>query len=144
MYCSTINYLPYTPPGTAPRGHSQLCLPIACRVLLYTLSLCWWCVPPPPLLHCPKSNPNFRDIAWNVEENQILHEIFRVVSRFPRYISCYIAENRLPLGQCIPYCCWENINSAWLVRKVHFFSIMHIRAYPPPPSSGPAAYIFSP
>ena len=30
----------------------------------------------------------------------ILHEIFRVVSRFPRYISCYIAENRFPLGQC--------------------------------------------
>ena len=30
----------------------------------------------------------------------ILHEIFRVVSRFPRYISCYIAESRSPLGQC--------------------------------------------
>ena len=29
-----------------------------------------------------------------------LHEIFRVVSRFPRYISCYIAEQLLPLGQC--------------------------------------------
>ena len=28
------------------------------------------------------------------------HEIFPVVSRFPRYISCYIAESRLPLGQC--------------------------------------------
>ena len=31
-------------------------------------------------------------------ENEILHtvlEIFRVVSRFPRYISCYILENRL-------------------------------------------------
>ena len=26
--------------------------------------------------------------------------IFRVVSSFPRYISCYISENRLPLGQC--------------------------------------------
>ena len=46
-------------------------------------------------LHCPKSNPNFRDISWNVVENMILHEIFRVVSRFPLYISCYIAENRL-------------------------------------------------
>ena len=33
-------------------------------------------------------------------ENVILHELFRVVSRFPRYISCYIAESRLPLGQC--------------------------------------------
>ena len=29
----------------------------------------------------------------------ILHEIFRVVSRLPRYISCYIAENRFSLGQ---------------------------------------------
>ena len=29
-----------------------------------------------------------------------VHVIFRVVSRFPRYISCYIAENRLLLGQC--------------------------------------------
>ena len=31
----------------------------------------------------------------------ILQEIFCVVSRFPQYISCYIAENRLPLGQCM-------------------------------------------
>ena len=31
----------------------------------------------------------------------ILPEIFRVVSRFPRYISCYAAENQLPLGQCM-------------------------------------------
>ena len=30
----------------------------------------------------------------------MLHEITRVVSRFPLYISCHIAENRLPLGQC--------------------------------------------
>ena len=30
----------------------------------------------------------------------ILREIFRVVSRFPHYISLYIAESRLPLGQC--------------------------------------------
>ena len=52
-------------------------------------------------LHCPKSNPNFRDITWNEEENEMLHEIFSVVhvSHFPRYISCYIAENRLSLGQ---------------------------------------------
>ena len=28
------------------------------------------------------------------------NEIFRIVSRFPRYISCSIAENWLPLGQC--------------------------------------------
>ena len=26
-----------------------------------------------PPLHCPKSNQNILDIAWNVEENEILH-----------------------------------------------------------------------
>ena len=31
----------------------------------------------------------------------ILHELFRVLSRYPHYISCYIAESRLPLEQCI-------------------------------------------
>ena len=53
-------------------------------------------------LHCTlsESNPNFRDITRNVVESMILHEIFRVVSRFPRFISCYIAENRFLLGQC--------------------------------------------
>ena len=30
----------------------------------------------------------------------MLHELFHVVSRFPRYILCYIAESRLSLGQC--------------------------------------------
>ena len=29
-----------------------------------------------------------------------IHEIFSVVSRFPHYISCSNAANRLPLGQC--------------------------------------------
>ena len=56
--------------------------------------------------HCKK---NFRDITWNVEENVELHEIFRVVSRFPRYISCFIAERRLPLGQC------RNVDYNWAV-----------------------------
>ena len=51
-------------------------------------------------LYCPKSNPNFYDITWNVEENEILHEKVRVVSRFPRHISFYIAAIWLPLGQC--------------------------------------------
>ena len=51
-------------------------------------------------VHCKKSHQTFRDITWNEEENEILHEIFRVVSRFPRYISCYIAESRFPLLQC--------------------------------------------
>ena len=54
------------------------------------------------VLHCPKSNQNFREITWNVEEKEILHEIFRAVSRFPRSISCYIAENQLHLGQGTP------------------------------------------
>ena len=31
--------------------------------------------------------------TWNVEENEILHEKFRAVSRFHRYISCYIEES---------------------------------------------------
>ena len=44
-------------------------------------------------VHCPKSISAFRDILWNVVENMILHEIFRVVPRFPHYISCYKAEN---------------------------------------------------
>ena len=51
-------------------------------------------------VHCPKSNPSFRDITWNVVENMELHEIFRIVSRFPCYISCYITEKRLLWGQC--------------------------------------------
>ena len=48
----------------------------------------------------PKSNPNFCDITWNVIEKMILHELFRVVSGFPRYIPCYIAKNQFHLGQC--------------------------------------------
>ena len=50
--------------------------------------------------HCPKSNTNFRDIMQKVQENEMLQEIFCVVSRFPHYVSYYISENRLPLGQC--------------------------------------------
>ena len=64
--------------------------------ILFLLSV-WQFFNPSILL---KSNPNFRDITWNVEENMILHELFHVVSRFPRYISCYITESRLPVGQC--------------------------------------------
>ena len=55
-------------------------------------------------VHEPKSNPNFRVLTRNVEENQILHEKFLKASRFPLYISCYISENRLPLGQCAQLC----------------------------------------
>ena len=39
--------------------------------------------PPPICTLLEKCNLNFRDITWNEEENEILHEIFRVVSRFP-------------------------------------------------------------
>ena len=44
--------------------------------------------------HCPKSNQHFLDISGNVEESLILQDIFRVVSRFPRYISCYIYRGK--------------------------------------------------
>ena len=27
--------------------------------------------------HCPKSNPNFRDITWNVVETMILHDLWK-------------------------------------------------------------------
>ena len=58
-----------------------------------------------------KAIKNFRNITWNVEENLIQHEIFRVVSRFPRYISYYIAESRLPLRQCITS--YSNLQRRW-------------------------------
>ena len=39
-------------------------------------------------------------ITRNVKEIEMQHEIFLMVSRFLRYVKCYISENRLPLGQC--------------------------------------------
>ena len=42
----------------------------------------------------------FRDKTRNVEKNEIIHEIFRVISRFHHYILHYISENILLLGQC--------------------------------------------
>ena len=58
----------------------------------------------------------YRNITCNVEENLILHEIFRVVSCFPRYISCYIAESRLPLGQCTLYSVLTVLNMCkWVI-----------------------------
>ena len=47
-----------------------------------------------------KKQSNFPRNNTKCRENEILHEIFRIVSRFPRYILCYDLENRLPLGQC--------------------------------------------
>ena len=90
---------------------------------------------PQKLLHCPKSNPNFRDITWNVVENMILHELFRLVSRFPRYISCYIAENRFPLGQCT-YNLWPlaNLKKGFMwryhpPRKKHLKGIVYCKTH---------------
>ena len=56
-------------------------------------------IPPPPICTLlKKCIQNFRDITWNEEENEILHEIFRVISRFSRYISCSIAEIWITFG----------------------------------------------
>ena len=65
---------------------------------------CWFFRRPREWLSTWAHCQNFRDTPRNVEENEILHEIFRKVSRFPHYISCYISENRLPLGQCTACC----------------------------------------
>ena len=54
-----------------------------------------------PRLHCPKSNPKFRDITRNVEENEILHE-YSV-----RHISCYISENSITFGTVYIAVNWE-------------------------------------
>ena len=53
------------------------------------------------------------------QENLILHKIFGVVSRLSCYISCYIAESRFPLGQCI-VCCIENKSTLVLYQKEPF------------------------
>ena len=46
-------------------------------------------------MHCLKSSPIFCDISLNVVENSILQGNFRVVSRFPRYISCYSISRKV-------------------------------------------------
>ena len=48
-----------------------------------------------------------------------VHKIFGVVSRLSCYISCYIAESRFPLGQCI-VCCIENKSTLVLYQKEPF------------------------
>ena len=45
-----------------------------------------------------------------------VHEIFQEVSGFPRYISCDIAENGLPLGQCIGQYCASTVTSLSTLR----------------------------
>ena len=60
-----------------------------------------------------KSNPNFLYITWNVEENKKLHEIFRVVSRFPHYSTFHV------LSLKIDYL-WESAQLNHTVEGRHF------------------------
>ena len=78
-----------------------------------TVNRCW------DFIH-PKSITNFRAITWNVEENKILHEIFRKVeSRLPRYISFYFGENQLSFGQCTSVqATWRQIGRAGHPRQL--------------------------
>ena len=84
-------------------------------------------------LHCPKGNQNFRDITWKLVENIILHELFRVVSGFPRYISCYIAENGIPLGQCMAQEIKYAKSSKWISHIFHTvnFYFLYVNVYGP-------------
>ena len=73
-------------------------------------------------VHCPKSNQNFRDITRNLKKYKILHEIFPVVSRFSRSISCYISENQSLLGRCMVWtyfvcnqCCGAGAEGAEII-----------------------------
>ena len=86
-------------------------------------------------IYCKKSNPNFRDIIWNIEENLILHEIFRVVSRFPLYTFHVISRKVDYLWDCVlflPKTCqdvspfWsENIyHVLFLIEKTIIFNIV--------------------
>ena len=44
-------------------------------------------------IHCPKVNRFFRDLTRNVAgKNEIIHEIFRVVSRFPLHFALYLGN----------------------------------------------------
>ena len=45
------------------------------------------------------------------------YEIFRVVSRFPRCISCYIAESPFPLKQCLS-------SSIYFLVSVHILQLV--------------------
>ena len=56
----------------------------------------------------------------------ILHEIFRVVSGFPRYISCYIAESRLLLGQYCTRDIWSTGSGSSIPSmRIFFFAPIH-------------------
>ena len=51
-------------------------------------------------MHCPKSHPNFHDITWNVVENMILLEKFRVNHVLPATVHVISRKNWFSLWQC--------------------------------------------
>ena len=63
-------------------------------------------------MHYQKSNQNFRDITWNVEKNEILHYIFCIVSRFPRYSTFHVLSRKIDYlwdsvsSRCCPTWCF--------------------------------------
>ena len=59
------------------------------------------------MLHCPKSNSNFRDITWNVMEDLILQEIFRVLSRFP--VTFHVTSRKIDFlwDSVVSTCSWQ-------------------------------------
>ena len=74
-------------------------------------------------VHCPKiiDFPRYYTKCSGGKMRYILHEIFRVVSRFLRYISCYFSETWNPFGTMysIPTVSWSSTDvcvSVWRVR----------------------------
>ena len=66
----------------------------------------------------------------------ILHEIFRAVSGFSLYISCYIAEYRFSFGQCTLYNiiqhCTSNSTTFTIIMldfNVHYTSFFWLRIF---------------
>ena len=82
----------------------------------------------PHLVHCPKSNPNFHDITWNVVENMILHELFRVVSRCPRYIHFMLYRGK-----------WISFGTVYST----LFHLQHLRYVSFPTPSHPSSNLSS-
>ena len=66
------------------------------------------------VVHCPTNNPNFRDITWNVEENETLHGILRVVSSFPHYTFRIISRKIDFLWDSVVYSNWCFLLISWL------------------------------
>ena len=50
--------------------------------------------------HCSKGISKFRDITWYVEENELLHEIFRVVLSLVFPAIFHVISRKITLGQC--------------------------------------------